>query len=101
MIIIPLNLRSFNQGWSTQPSMKYPLFRIKNKIKYEKYNFNDLASYLKLRFSNVLTEEEELWKKQKIVYNDLNLGMLSKLHKEMKIDKDKGTGAAISKWFRE
>ena len=88
MIIIPLNLRSFNQGWSTQPSMKYPLFRIKNKIKYEKYNFNDLASYLKLRFSNVLTEEEELWKKQKIVYNDLNLGMLSKLHKEMKIDKN-------------
>jgi hypothetical protein len=61
------------------------LIRIKSKIKYNNYNLNDILYYLKLRFSDVLTKEMELWKQQKIVYNNINLGVLSELHKKMTI----------------
>jgi hypothetical protein len=88
MIIIPINMRIFMPGWYTRPSFDYPLIRIKSKIKYENYNLNDISYYLKLRFSNVLTKEMNLWEKQEIVYKNFNLGVLSELHKKMKIKED-------------
>jgi hypothetical protein len=83
LVIIPINLRSFNGSSIMRPALSFPLRQI--YIRYRCTGRLDLADYLRYRylgFEERLTEE---WNKLPVVYEGVSLGTNRSILEESRI----------------
>ncbi|MBF0605452.1 MAG: hypothetical protein HQL07_17400 [Nitrospirae bacterium] len=82
IIIVPINLRSYSEEWSSRPSYQYNLERALIRIKFGDSHPFDYFLVWMYRFTKALDLEMEAWRNQTVVYPGYDLGPRRKLHDE-------------------
>lgn len=83
LVIVPVNLASFSDGWYKRPDFNFPLKRL--YIEYLYSGKIDVRKYAQYRFFKKSEKDATLWKEEAVVYGENNLGKLGHILKKSSI----------------